>query len=145
MHILQVSRRCSKIAFFVKILWSSTIVTRIFFSEIWVQIYLFWTTRFEYYHNKKLAIWFLTVNVCVPMNLLAWGLRSSALFSFIFHGNLIQYITKLLSRVIDQYLCSLTITIKILSTQAPSGGKTFKITKIRDDLEPKSFSLLLLF
>lgn len=38
----------------------------------------------------------------------------------IFHGNLIQYITKLLSRVIDQYLCSLTITIKILSTQYPS-------------------------
>ena len=91
--------------------------------------------------KRTCTIWFLTVNVCVPMNLLAWGLRSSALLSFIFHGNLIQYITKLLSRVIDQYLCSLTITIKILSTQAPSGGwKTFKITKIRDDLELKSFS-----
>ena len=81
-----------------------------------------------------------------------WSLRHGVppclawLFSSIFHGNLIQYITKLLSRVIDQYLCSLTITIKILSTQSPSiytaaaaGSETFKIIRQQQSCFSTSF------
>ena len=56
------------------------------------------------------------------------GMGSHSLFI----SSLIQYITKLLSRVIDQYLCSLTITIKILSTQYPSiQGCSMKLSKSR--------------